>query len=271
MLCFPNCKINIGLYVTDKRADGFHNLETVFYPVAVSDVLEIIPAGETSLTVTGNVIQGSEADNLVMKAYRLLNNRFPEKVPTLQVLLHKVIPSGAGLGGGSSDGAFMLKLINEFCQLSCPSTLLEELALQLGSDCPFFIRNTPVFASGRGEVFEDCSLDLSSLSIQVVVPEVYISTAAAFSGIKPRPAPFDLRKLNHLPIADWRNHISNDFETTVFEKYPELADIKSQLYDQGAIYASMSGSGSALYGIFPKGAHPTFNSPYRLQLFNSES
>ena len=257
MLCFPNCKINIGLYVTRKRTDGYHDLETVFYPVAINDVLEVVKGEETRLSPTGNAVEGSTNDNLVLKAYRLMSERYSGKVPQLSIFLHKVIPSGAGLGGGSADGAFMLRLINDFCSLGCEEDELEQLALQLGSDCPFFIRNKPVFASGRGEQFVASGVDLSGYSIQVVVPEIHVSTAVAFGMICPQSAGFNLRELSNLPIAEWRHAIVNDFEAPVFAAHPGLADIKAQLYAQGAIYASLSGSGSAIYGIFPKGRSAT--------------
>jgi 4-diphosphocytidyl-2-C-methyl-D-erythritol kinase len=252
MLCFPNCKINLGLYITEKRPDGYHDLETVFYPLQLKDALEVVPALKTKLHLSGKAVAGNDQDNLVWKAYQLLKKDFPA-IPPLDIYLHKAIPMGAGLGGGSANGAFMLRLLNEHCKLGITDTKLAEYALQLGSDCPFFIYNTPQFASGRGEKMEPLSIDLSAFSIQLIYPEVHISTAAAFGMITPKPASFDLRKLTDVPIADWRQYVSNDFETPVFAQHSELAAIKDQLYEQGAIYASMSGSGSTIYGIFPKG------------------
>jgi 4-diphosphocytidyl-2-C-methyl-D-erythritol kinase len=253
MLCFPNCKINLGLYVTRKREDGYHDLETVFYPVQVRDVLEVVPAKETMLHASGLPITGDAADNLVLKAYELLSTAFPEKEQPADIFLHKVVPMGAGLGGGSADGAFMLQLLNDHFQLGMSDEELAAYALQLGSDCPFFIYNTPKFATGRGEQMSDVAVDLSKYSIQLVCPDVHVSTGKAFSMITPKAATFDLRELRSLPIEQWKDHITNDFELPVFKEHPALAEIKKQLYEAGAIYAAMSGSGSAIYGIFEKG------------------
>ena len=252
MLCFPNAKINLGLYVTHKRADGYHNIETVFYPVAINDVLEIIPAKTSGLHQTGLPVTGADTDNLVWKACRLLAKHFPDKVSALDIYLHKVIPMGAGMGGGSADGAFMLRLLNNYCKLQLTDQQLANFALQLGSDCPFFIYKMPGFASGRGEQLSAIPLDLSAYSIQLVCPKVHVATGAAFQMITPQGATFDLRQLHTIPVSEWKEKISNDFEAHVFEAHPALTAIKRQLYDQGAIYASMSGSGSAIYGIFPK-------------------
>jgi 4-diphosphocytidyl-2C-methyl-D-erythritol kinase len=252
MLQFPICKINLGLYITSKRADGYHNLETVFYPVSLYDALEVIPAMETNLHLSGRTVAGDVQNNLVWKAYEMMKAEFPDVVQPLDIFLHKALPMGAGLGGGSADGAFMLRLLNDFYKLGLDKETLAAKALQLGSDCPFFIYNTPQFAEGRGEMMQQVEVDLSAYTLQLVCPDVHISTANAFSMITPRPAPFDLRTLAQLPIQDWKNNITNDFEQPIFEQVPELARIKQQLYDGGALYASMSGSGSTIYGIFPK-------------------
>ncbi len=274
MLCFPNCKINLGLYVTRKREDGYHDIETVFYPVVPAvatdfglyDVLEIVPADVASLHLSGLAVAGNNESNLVWKAYRLLQQHFPGIVPELSIFLHKVIPMGAGLGGGSANGAFMLRLLNDYCKLGLSDTGLAGFALQLGSDCPFFIYNTPQFAIGRGEQMTAAELDLSAYSIQLICPQVHVSTSTAFQMIKPQSAPFDLRLLHTLPVDKWRGTISNDFEAPVFQQHPVLAQIKEQLYDQGAIYASMSGSGSAIYGIFARSqrARITANVPFEV-------
>lgn len=253
MLQFPNCKINLGLYITSKRADGYHNLETVFYPVALHDALEIMPARETNLHLSGRAVAGDAKNNLVWKAYEMMKAKFPDNVQPLDIYLQKSLPMGAGLGGGSADGAFMLRLLNEFYKLGLEDIQLAEMALELGSDCPFFIYNTPQFAEGRGELLRPVEIDLSAYSLQLVCPDVHVSTAKAFSMITPRPAPFDLSTLAQLPIQDWKDNIANDFEQPIFAQVPALAEIKQQLYDGGAIYASMSGSGSTIYGIFPKG------------------
>ena len=268
MLSFPNCKINIGLYVTERRNDGFHNIETIFYPLPVHDVLEIVPAIEPQLHLSGREVTGSgDSDNLVWKAYQLLQKNFPGKLSAFAIYLHKVIPMGAGLGGGSADGAFMLRLLNDYCQLSLSKEELISFALQLGSDCPFFIHNTPRFAAGRGELMSEASMDLSDYSIQLICPAVHVSTGLAFSAIKPNPAAYDLRQLYQLPVTEWRLHIHNDFEQPVFLQHPQLADIKKQLYDQGALYASMSGSGSAIYGIFEKGRKAEIKTELGFEVF----
>jgi len=261
MVCFPNCKINIGLFVTNKRADGYHDLETVFYPVdktgsagVLNDVLEVVPATdeETQLYMSGLGVAGDRENNLVWKAFVLLKEKYPHIVTDLDIHLHKAIPMGAGLGGGSADGAFMLRLLNDYFSLGMSNEDLAALALQLGSDCPFFIYNTPQFAKGRGELMEAVEVDLSGYRIEVSCPGVHVSTRDAFSEIMPRPVPYDLRGISSLPVKEWRHHISNDFEQTVFKKHPELAALKQSMYDKGALYASMSGTGSAVYGIFEK-------------------
>ncbi len=254
MICFPNCKINIGLYITNKRADGYHDLETVFYPIkGLHDALEVVPASVSQLHLHGTNIEGEIDNNLVWKAYQLLKEEFPAKVPELEIHLLKAIPMGAGLGGGSADGAFMLKLLNDYCRLELPDKILAKLALQLGSDCPFFIYNSPQFATGRGEQMQPTRLDLSGYSIQLICPEVHISTSEAFKMLTPRKALFDLRRLPELPVSHWKDNIHNDFEDVIFMQHPELAAIKRSLYKQRAIYAAMSGSGSTIYGIFEKG------------------
>ncbi len=265
MVCFPNCKINLGLYVTNKRSDGYHDIETAFYPVMFQDVLEIVPATTATLHLSGITVAGNQADNLVWKAYQLLQGQFPGKVPAFDIYLNKTIPMGAGLGGGSADGAFMLQLVNRYCQLGLSNEAMAALALQLGSDCPFFIYNTPQFAKGRGEKMAPLPISLSAYSIQLICPAVHVSTRDAFSAIVPKPAPVGLSQLASIPVTEWRGLVSNDFEAPVFLKHPALADIKTQLYTQGAIYASMSGSGSALYGIFKKGERAVIDSPLALE------
>ncbi len=259
MLRFPNCKINLGLYITGKRDDGYHNLETIFYPLPLNDVLEIVPAKATTIHLSGKTVAGDERKNLVWRAYELLQEMFPIQLGKVDIYLHKVIPMGAGMGGGSADGAYMLQMLNDEFSLGMDQAALAKLALQLGSDCPFFIYNTPQFASGRGEHMHPIALDLSAYSIQLICPEVHISTAKAFSMLTPKPAGFNLKMLPQLPINEWKDNISNDFEVPIFAEHPELADIKKQLYDQGAVYASMSGSGSTIYGIFRKGEKATIN------------
>lgn len=252
MLAFPNCKINLGLSVTRRREDGYHDLETVFYPVKnLKDALELVPAsGAPSLKVSGAAVAGAPEQNLVWKAYEMMRLRYPGRVPDLDIYLHKAIPMGAGLGGGSADGAFLLRMLNEYASLGLDDMVLEEMALQLGSDCPFFIRNTPQFALGRGEQMSPVAIDLSAYEIRMVHPGVHVSTGKAFGMIVPRPVRFDLRGLAALPVAEWRDAVINDFEEPVFRMHPELKELKEELYRQGAVYASMSGSGSSLYGLF---------------------
>lgn len=263
MLTFPNCKINLGLYITERRPDGYHNLETVFYPVkGLQDALEAVPAkgGAASLWMSGKGIAGQTEQNLVWKAYQLLQQAYPEQVAPVDLYLHKVIPMGAGMGG-SADGAFALRLLNDLFRLELTDEMLAQLALELGSDCPFFIYNTPQYATGRGERMSPVAIDLSAYSLQIICPELHVSTAAAFGMIRPRPAGLDLRQLPALPVNEWKGMIQNDFEAPVFTQHPELQGIKEQLYAGGALYASMSGSGSAIYGIFEKGKRATITAP----------
>ena len=264
MVVFPNAKINIGLYITEKRPDGFHNLETLFYPIAFNDVLEIIEChnaeNDIALHQSGHEITGNTTQNLCVKAYHLLKADFPE-LPSIDLYLHKIIPMGAGLGGGSSDGAFMLQLLNQKFALGLSQDQLMRYALTLGSDGPFFIYNKPCIAKGRGEILNPIALDLSSFEILIINPSIHLSTAQAFSMIHPQPASFDLRNIVDLTVDEWKNHVHNDFETPVFAQHPEIAEIKSLLYEKGALYASMSGSGSTVYGIFKKEDKPDFNFP----------
>lgn len=255
MICFPNCKINIGLYITNRRLDGYHDLETVFYPVkGLHDALEVVKSERRAeLNLYGKEVQGRKEQNLVWKAYQLLKEQFPAKVPEPDIHLLKSMPMGAGLGGGSADGAFMLKLLNDFCRLELSEQLMLDMALQLGSDCPFFIHNTPQFAKGRGELMSPVNVDMTGYYIQLICPGIHVSTKKAFEMITPRKPMFNLYTLPELPLAQWKDNIRNDFEDPVFMQHPELAEIKKQLYVSGAIYASMSGSGSSVYGIFEKG------------------
>lgn len=262
MLTFPNAKINLGLYITGKRTDGFHNLESIFYPVPFKDVLEIIPAPETRLHLSGIPVDAPSEKNLVWKAYELLQQYCGGKLPRLDIFLHKAIPAGAGLGGGSADAAFMLRLLNDYAALGATREELSALAAQLGSDCPFFIYNQPMLGKGRGDLLTPVHLDLSGYSIQIVLPGIHISTAQAFSGIAPQPANMDWEQLCQTPVPDWKDILRNDFETTVFRQQPRLAHIKQQLYEGGAYYAAMSGTGSAVYGIFKKGEKAKLNLDY---------
>ena len=255
MIGFPHAKINLGLSIVSKRADGYHELETVFYPVPLRDILEFIPAPVTSFISTGFSVSAKPADNLVIRAYELLKKHFPQISP-LEIHLYKSIPSGAGLGGGSSDAAFMLKLLNEYFRLGIAPEDLNVFALELGSDCPFFLQSSPCFGAGRGEKLEPAPVDLADFSILLIHPEIHISTAWAFSQIKPGRKSFSIRELISYPVSQWRDQLRNDFEIPAFQQFPELAEIKTRLYEAGAVYASLTGSGSGLYGIFKKNGIP---------------
>ena len=255
MICFPSCKINLGLRITQKRADGFHALETVFYPITLTDALEIIIEPETSaapitFTSSGLTINGDPSDNLCFKAYGLLKKDYPT-IPNIKMHLHKQIPMGAGLGGGSSDGAFTLVALNQLFNLQLSEQALLDYALQLGSDCPFFIINTPAFATGRGEILTPVTVDLNGYTIVIVNPGIAISTKLAFSMITPKIPDTNMEAIICEPVSTWKEGLINDFEQPIFNSFPELANIKETLYQKGAVYASMTGTGSTIYGIFP--------------------
>ena len=241
MLCFPNAKLNLGLNIVSKRPDGYHNLETVFYPIPVQDALEIVPAEQFSFAQTGIPVDGTAEQNLVVKAYRLLQERF--QLPPLSIHLLKAIPFGAGLGGGSSDAAYMLKLL-------------------LGADCAFFVRNQPVFATGIGNLFEPIELSLSGYHLCLVKPDVAVSTREAYAAIQPQQPAESLKEIIREPVAHWRDRMINDFEASVFPQFPQIQAIKEQLYTEGALYASMTGSGSSVFGLFAEETqlhdHPAF-------------
>lgn len=253
MIVFPNCKINLGLRVLRKRSDNYHDLETVFYPLPFYDALELIPSPGTSLsfTTTGLAIAGDDTDNLCVKAYGLLKKDFPE-IPGIQMHLHKAIPAGAGLGGGSADAAFALQLLNKRFRLSLSQDELIRYASELGSDCPFFIINTPCFATAKGEKLTPIQPDLSAYRFILVNPGISIHTGKAFSAITPAVPEKSLRTIIMQPVDTWQDELVNDFEPTVFEQYPGIRLVKEELYRKGAVYASLSGSGSTVYGIFPK-------------------
>ena len=252
MITFPNIKINLGLSITEKRPDGYHNLETVFYPVALEDALEIraIPEAQQKFTLHqhGLEIAGNPENNLVVKAYLLLDKEF--HLPPVEIHLYKHIPSGAGLGGGSSDAAFMLKLLNEHYNLQLSDNQLEDYAATLGADCAFFIKNTPTYAEGIGNIFSPIELSLKGYRIMIVKPDVFVSTREAFANIRPHRPEYPVREVIRRPVAEWKDTLINDFEASVFPQYPVIGEIKEELYHQGAIYASMSGSGSSVFGLF---------------------
>jgi 4-diphosphocytidyl-2-C-methyl-D-erythritol kinase len=251
---FPNCKINLGLHITSKRADGFHNIETVFYPVGLKDILEIIVSNQFEFSSTGITIPGDTSNNLCIKAYQLLQKDFPE-IPAIKMHLHKNIPMGAGLGGGSADGAFTLQLLNDKFRLNLSQEQLIYYAAVLGSDCPFFILNTPVFATGRGEILESINLDLSNYTFALVHPGIHVNTKWAFEQIQPKTPPKSIKEIIQLPIEEWKHLLKNDFEAPIMQAHPEIEVIKNALYADGAVYASMSGSGSSVFGIYPQHAN----------------
>lgn len=248
MLVFPNCKINLGLHVTGKRTDGYHDIRTVFYPVPLTDCLEIVPSGQLTFSAYGIPIPGAADDNICLKAYHLLSTDLD--LPPVAIHLLKNIPTGAGLGGGSADAAFMLKALNEMFRLRLNASQLASYALQLGSDCPFFIENRPCIAEGRGERLSRIDIDLGKYFILIVRPDIHIPTAWAYAGVRPVPAAGDLRDIVKGPPSTWPGILTNDFEAVVFDTYPRIRGIKEELYETGAVYASLSGSGSAVFGIF---------------------
>ncbi len=261
MITYPNCKINIGLHVIGKRPDGYHDLETLFLPVTdLCDELEITHSqtSQPSIDQDGIVLDNAPEDNLCMKAWRLLHEEFG--IPAVNIRLKKGIPFGAGLGGGSSDAAFTLKMLNEMFSLGLSATELEQRAARIGADCAFFIQNRPAFATGIGDQLQSLDFDLSifksQFSIQIEIPEgEHVSTKEAYGGIRrdlfgtKRP---DLREAVKQPIEEWRNLIVNDFEASVFPAHPAIAALKEEMYRRGALYASMTGSGAAVFGIFPR-------------------
>lgn len=251
MIVFPNCKINIGLHILRKRPDGFHDLETIFYPLPVTDALEVLSPGALQFSSSGIAVPGTVDDNLCLKAWRLLKAGLPD-LPEVNIHLHKHIPIGAGLGGGSADAAFMLQLLDAKFQLGLSREQLIGYAARLGSDCAFFIANQPCYATGRGEVLEPVTLDLGGYSLLLVYPGIHVNTGWAFSRITPREPATSLKQSLAQPVSAWKDLISNDFEAPVFSAHPVLAQIKERLYEAGALYATMSGSGSAMVGIFPK-------------------
>ena len=247
MIVYPNSKINIGLNVLEKRADSFHELSSVLYPVKdLYDILEILSSDEFIFSSSGIEIPGE--DNICEKAWKLLYDDFG--IGNVKLHLHKLIPVGAGLGGGSADASFTLKALNELFELNLSNIQLEEYALQLGADCPFFIDNTPKYVQGIGDKMIAIDLDLSDYEIRLINPEIHISTKDAYSRVVPKTPELTIEEVIKLPIKEWKNKLKNDFEKSIFEKHPQLKELKENLYKEGAIYASMSGSGSVLYGVF---------------------
>ncbi len=253
MLCFPNAKINLGLNIIGKRPDGYHDIETVLYPIPVKDALEVTPAEATAYTGSGLPIDVPAEKNLAMKAWATIKQRY--KIPELNIWLLKGIPSGAGLGGGSADAGFMLKAINNYADLKISDDELEILASTLGADCAFFVRNRPVFAAGIGNTFRPIRLSLSGWHLCLVVPDVKISTKDAYSRVTPGYPAISLSETIKRPVEEWKDRMVNDFEKSVFPSFPVIREIKEKLYEFGAVYASMTGSGSAVYGLFSSETH----------------
>lgn len=273
MISFPNAKINLGLNIIQKRADGYHNLETVFYPVlGLRDALETVHGntgnGALSFTHSGLEIAGDTDHNLCSKAYHLLKKDFPE-LPALQMHLHKVIPMGAGLGGGSADGAFTLRMLNQQFGLGLSETALISYALTLGSDCPFFIINKACYATGRGEQLENITVDLSAYRFVLINPGIHVPTGWAFSQIHPDTPSQHCKNIIQQPVETWPGVLTNDFEMPVMQAYPDIQAIKEQLYQQGALYAAMTGTGSTVYGIFSKNTGLSFNFPDHYFIYQS--
>lgn len=251
MIRFPNAKINLGLNIVNRRPDGYHDIETVFYPIKLEDSLEIVPAKDgcaTSLHCYGRHVDCPMEKNLVTKAYRLLQREFG--IGEVEMHLLKHIPDGAGLGGGSSDASNALIILNQLFQLNLSPDQLAQRAASLGADCPFFIYNKPVIATGIGDVFSNVDIDLSGYRLLLVKPDVYVPTAQAYAKVTPHKSEKPIPEILKMPVTEWRHHLKNDFEQSVFAQHPVLASIKDTIYQAGAIYASMSGSGSSMFGIF---------------------
>ncbi|MEY2793240.1 MAG: 4-(cytidine 5-diphospho)-2-C-methyl-D-erythritol kinase [Bacteroidota bacterium] len=254
MILFPHAKINIGLYITEKRADGFHNLESAFFPVQWNDILEITPADSFEFVSTGIPIPGNNDQNLCVKAFQLLQEKY--QIPNVCIQLHKIIPMGAGLGGGSSDAAFTLMGLRDLFHLTLSNHDLIPFAKQLGSDCTFFLCENPQFGTEKGDVLEELPISLKGYFGLLIYPNVGVSTKEAYAGVRPQKAPYYLPDALKQPIVNWENSVKNDFENSIFPKYPILKEIKQRLYEMGAVYASMSGSGSTLFGIFHSTPNP---------------
>jgi 4-diphosphocytidyl-2-C-methyl-D-erythritol kinase len=267
MISFPSCKINLGLHILFKRDDNYHEVETVMYPIPLNDILEIVPADELIFTSSGLAIPGKVEDNLCLKAYHLLKNEFD--IPPVHIHLHKIIPMGGGLGGGSSNGAFTLKLLNDLFQLNLSTEELKEKAAQLGSDCAFFIENSPQVCTGRGEITTSIELDLSTYYLKIVNLGIHVSTAEAYGGIVPFQPTEKIAQIIQKAISTWKGKLKNDFEEGVFRNHPELLEAKNRLYKEGAIYASMTGSGSTMFGLFesqPQDSFPESHIEHIVQL-----
>jgi len=256
MIVFPHAKINLGLNIVERRPDGYHNLETVFYPVRLNDALEVQQMNEAfpsavdcDLKVTNISVDGDEQRNLVVRAYQMLKQDFPD-LPRIHAHLYKAIPTQAGMGGGSSDGAFMIRLLNQMFALKMGNQRMIDVSAKLGADCPFFIQDKPSYAEGIGERLQPIDLQLGDYQLAIVKPPIPVPTKEAFSRIKPRKPQKNCLDIVRQPVSSWRHELVNDFEESVFALHPEIAVVKQRLYDMGAVYASMSGSGSAVFAFF---------------------
>lgn len=248
MLHFPNAKINIGLDITEKRPDGFHNIETVFYPIELQDILEITPANKTNFENTGITVDAKAEDNLVMKVVAHFSTHY--NTPPVFVQLHKQIPFGAGLGGGSADAAFAATLMNRLFELNLNNHTLTQIVSSYGSDCAFFIENQPAYGTGKGDELSPISVNLSGYWLVLANPGIHVPTPVAYASVKPQKPKLSLRESILQPITEWQHLIKNNFEASIFPKYPEISAIKTKLYKLGAVYAQMTGSGSSVFGIF---------------------
>lgn len=249
MVCFPPSKINLGLQVVSRRPEGYHEVITCYYPVPFTDMLEVVPSDTFSFTSSGLRVAGSTRDNLCVKAYDLLRDK--HNLPPVAIHLHKIIPMGAGLGGGSSDGAWTLRLLNEIFQMGLGDDDLIRYAAQLGSDCPFFIADRPQLGTGTGTTLTDIDVRFpKGLSIVIVKPDIHVATAEAYRLITPAAPAHDLRAALAEPIDTWADRVRNDFEAPVMNRYPVIGQLKQRLLDHGAVYAAMSGSGAAVFGLF---------------------
>ncbi len=266
MIVYPNAKINLGLNIVEKRPDGYHNIETIFYPIALADALEIVfPVGNAEPYVwqsTGRIVDCPPEKNLCIRALNSLREAARQRginVPCVGLHLHKIVPMGAGLGGGSADAAFVMRYVNELLHLGFTNAELSTLSATIGADCPFFIQNTPQFATGIGDVLTPVSVSLTGKWLLLIKPSVSVPTKIAYSKVHPRKPQLSVVEITSRPIAEWRNLLVNDFEESVFSEYPEIAKLKDYIYAQGAIYAAMSGSGSAVFGIFDNEPHVNEN------------
>lgn len=248
MVIFPGSKINIGLNITAKRSDGYHDLESIFFPIPLSDILEINKSDHFSIEISGLPIQGNSTDNLVVKAYQLMVDHY--QISPVKIHLHKIVPMGAGLGGGSADGAATLVSLNNLFELNVSNAKLEVLAQSLGSDCPFFIENQPAYVQGTGDILTALPLNLDTYWIQLIHPGIHISTALAFSQITPKALSHSLTEWSKAPLSAWKDRFTNDFEKGIFSQFDEIRRIKERMYENGALYASMTGTGSSVYGIY---------------------